>query len=51
MQVQVDSCKKKTDMKNESHAILSSEMLHPGDVLTDISGKKWWSNSSRNLFW
>jgi len=28
-----------TFMPNEAHAILSSEMLHLGDVLTDIFGK------------
>ena len=31
--------RKRTDIKNEAHAILSSEMLHLGDVLTDIFGK------------
>ena len=31
--------RKRTDLKNEAHAILSSEMLHLGDVLTDIFGK------------
>jgi len=30
---------KRTDIKNEAHAILSSEMLYLGDVLTDIFGK------------
>jgi len=31
--------RKRTDMKNEAHAILSSEMLRLSDVLTDIFGK------------
>ena len=31
--------RKRTDIKNEAHAILSSEMLHLSDVLTDIFGK------------
>jgi transposase len=31
--------RKRTDIKNEAHAVLSSEMLHLGDVLTDIFGK------------
>jgi transposase len=31
--------RKRTDIKNEAHAILSSEMLHLGDVLKDIFGK------------
>ena len=31
--------RKRTDVKNEAHAILSSEMLHLGDVLKDIFGK------------
>jgi len=31
--------RKRTDIKNEAHAIFSSEMLHLGDVLTDIFGK------------
>lgn len=31
--------RKRTDIKNDAHAILSSEMLHLGDVLTDIFGK------------
>uniref|UniRef100_Q46CM6 Transposase n=1 Tax=Methanosarcina barkeri (strain Fusaro / DSM 804) TaxID=269797 RepID=Q46CM6_METBF len=31
--------RKRTDIKNEAHAILSSEMLRLGDVLTDIFGK------------
>ena len=31
--------RKRTDIKNEAHAILSSEMLHLKGVLTDIFGK------------
>lgn len=31
--------RKRTDIKNEAHAILSSEMLHLGNVLKDIFGK------------
>ena len=31
--------RKRTDVKNEAHAILLSEMLHLGDVLKDIFGK------------
>jgi transposase len=30
---------KRTDLKNEAHSILASEMLHLKDVLTDIFGK------------
>ncbi len=30
---------KRTDIKNEAHAVLSSEMFHLNDVLTDIFGK------------
>jgi transposase len=30
---------KRTDIKNQAHAILSSEMFHLNDVLTDIFGK------------
>jgi transposase len=31
--------RKRTDIKNQAHAILSSEMFHLNDVLTDIFGK------------
>jgi transposase len=31
--------RKRTDIKNEAHAILSSQMLHLGNVLKDIFGK------------
>ena len=31
--------RKRTDIKNEAHAILSSEMLHLGNALKDIFGK------------
>ena len=39
-----------TDLKNEAHLILASEMLHLKDVLTDIFGKNDRLILSGNLF-
>ncbi len=39
MRLRHNLVQKKTDIKNQAHAILSSEMFHLHDVLTDIFGK------------